>query len=80
MLTELDQRACEHLSGGFTRIARELTEITGTGLARGPETIQISVSPVIFTAPLLRQTSNSFNFFGNRDSFNSNFKSYFGVS
>ena len=80
MLKELAQKDCEDLRGGFTEAINKLSPQKNQAYALGPQAIQISVSPIIFTAPLLSQATNSFNFFGNSESFNGNFGSYFGIS
>jgi hypothetical protein len=60
-LTDLDDYSSEQLCGGGPL----------EGGRRAPSvTTNVNVSPTIFVAPLLRSASNSFNFFGNRGSFN----------
>lgn len=60
-LSGLEDYSSERLRGGAVSLAgRQLPSLTPN----------VTVSPTIFVAPLLRSSSSSFNFFGNRGSFN----------
>ena len=60
-LVDLDDLSCESCLGGFW------SQVFAGFPTFSPS---ISVGPTIFVAPMLRSSSNSFNFFANRDSFN----------
>ena len=60
-LSDLDELTAESLSGGFwSQAFSGFPSISPS----------VSVGPTLFVAPLLRSSSNSFNFFGNRNAFN----------
>jgi hypothetical protein len=60
-LSDLDELTAESLCGGFwSQAFSGFPSISPS----------VSVGPTLFVAPFLRSSSNSFNFFGNRDAFN----------
>lgn len=60
-LNDLDELTAESLCGGFwSQAFSGFPSISPS----------VSVGPTLFVAPLLRSSSNSFNFFGNRNAFN----------
>ena len=61
LLADLCDLSAESCSGGF------LSQIFSGFPSVSPS---ISVGPTVFVAPMLRSSSNSFNFFANRDAFN----------